>query len=182
MDIRESINTEIIKSKRKDSLMNKFIFALCAVVCCIGFSESYCRGWSAQDQAEQIIHGEREKNSHQSAAKFFGYYMYHEDPDWDGGLTKIFTYDNCDDDDADAAGGLIHTGWYADGYIVTEIGSSNEGFQAVVLEDKVVGLSYPAKREDNDDASLKTVNQYSWGSVETTHDKQTVSGLKSLVK
>ncbi len=85
--------------------MNKFIFALCAVVCCLCFSESYSKGVSAQDKAEQLIHRGREKNHHHSIAKFFGYYMRNEDPDWDddSGLTKIFTYEDCDDDAADGA-------------------------------------------------------------------------------
>lgn len=46
--------------------MNKFIFALCSVVCCLCFSESYSKGWSAQDLAEQLLHGSREKK-HQEA-------------------------------------------------------------------------------------------------------------------
>lgn len=55
--------------------MNKFIFALCAVVCCLYFSESYADVYTVQVYADGIIRNRADGDSpgmYERKAKIFG--------------------------------------------------------------------------------------------------------------
>jgi hypothetical protein len=97
----------------------------------------------------------------QEVAKFFGYYLGTEKL---GTETSIISYVASNNMDR-----VYHIGWYADGYIVTQLRGDKKGFQTLVLKDEIVGVSYPSEQGDH-----RTINQYSWGYVTTYPNLQSV--------
>ncbi|MGA8165542.1 MAG: hypothetical protein WB791_11095 [Waddliaceae bacterium] len=96
-------------------------------------------------------------------AKFHNVYMLTEDTE-----TRIVSY--LKDDRSKIT---FHVGWYADGFIMTQINGQNEGHQTVFLGNdirtaEVIGSSYPCRQDD------ATVHKYSWGKVVTCQYRQSV--------
>jgi len=81
--------------------------------------------------------------------------------------THIFSYQKDEHSEI-----IFHIGWYADGYIMTQISGPEEGHQTVVLNDEVIGVSYPSSRNGQ-----TIFNKYSWGTVRTSQRNQEVKGL-----
>lgn len=111
-------------------------------------------------------------NDYQAVAKSFGYRLCPGCWDEGKGETGIFSYQK-----SDSTGVIFHVGWYADGFIVTQLDGTKEGFQTIVWGNQIVDVSYPSNRETG-----KITNGYSWGCVEITPERQLFYGLNFLEK
>lgn len=157
--------------------MNKLLFALFTAISCLCFApSSYGYEEAGFDLFDSLVPEHTTLDhvflGHQKAAKFFGIYMCPDNPvdDWEA-QTNIISYqgsDNCSET-------TYHIGWYADGYIVTQLNGDKEGYQTVVWNDEVVGLSYPSTKECG-----VAINKYSWGFVSTQQNRQYVEGIRNL--
>lgn len=107
----------------------------------------------------------------QEIADFFGVKIFRE-KDMES-YTRITSFIRWRDEQGDNEEIIYHIGWYADGYIITQINGGKKGYQTVIMNNEIIGISYPSEHE-NESGDERVINQYSWGRVTTRPDEQSI--------
>ncbi len=94
--------------------------------------------------------------------KVFGGNMYENEG------TRIVTYHSRHSE-------TIQIAWFSDGYVVTNLGGDKKGYQVVIWNDEIVGISYPSEIRGKD-----LTNQYWWGSVSCDSHLVEIKGISNI--
>jgi hypothetical protein len=155
------------------------LFLIIATMCCVLLG-SHANAMTIMDYAKEIIRWNIEKDEReidQRKAEIFGCSLANS-----GGEshTKIIQYRWGGDGNYPEP--VFHVAYYADGFVITRIGGQQSGNQVIVLNNRVMDVSYSCEMKHDDEQLRVITNQYSWGSVHTRMNSQEVIGLNTLKK